>query len=69
MTSSELQTLRDALVTAMSKGLTEVTSGDKTLRYQSISEMTKAIAQLDREIAVAGGTSTARSILVQHSRG
>lgn len=69
MTISELQTLRDALVTAMSKGLTEATSGDKTIRYQTINQMQLALGALDKEIAVAGGAASARSILVQHSRG
>lgn len=69
MTTAQLQTLRDALVTALSKGLLEVTSGDKTLRYQSSSEMIKAIAQFDREIAVSSGAAVVRSITVQHSRG
>lgn len=69
MTTAQLEALRDALVTALSKGLTEVTSGDKTIRYQSSSEMVKAIQQLDRDIFIASGSTTARSILVQHSRG
>jgi hypothetical protein len=69
MTVPELQTLRDALVTAMSKGLLEVTSGDKTIRYQSVNQMQLALGSLDKEIAVAGGTANVRTILVQHSRG
>jgi hypothetical protein len=69
MTTSDLQILRDALVTAMSKGLLEVTSGDKTIRYQSVNQMQLALGSLDKEIAVAGGTANVRTILVQHSRG
>ena len=69
MTSSELQILRDALVTAMAKGLLEVTSGDKTIRYQSIEQMRSALAALDVEISVATGSSRIRTTLAQFSKG
>jgi hypothetical protein len=69
MTTAELQTKRDALVSAVATGVTEITIEGRTIRYQSTSQMVEAIALLDREIATSAGTSSARSILVQHSRG
>ncbi len=69
MTLLLLQTKRDALLSAMMAGLLEVTSGDKTLRYQNIDQMRDALAILDKEIAVASGTTLARTVLIQHSRG
>jgi hypothetical protein len=69
MTLSDLQTKRDALVSAMASGTLELTSGDKTIRYQSADQMQRALAVLDKEIAVASGSAVTRTVLVQHGRG
>ena len=69
MTLADLQTKRDELVSAIAGGKTELTSGDKTIRYQSVEQMQLALATLDKEIAIASGTSRIRTTLVQFSKG
>jgi hypothetical protein len=69
MTASELQVLRDDLVKAIAAGLLELTSGDKTLRYQSTEQMRAALAVIDNELARANGSGTSRSTFTQFSRG
>ena len=69
MTLADLQTKRDALVSAIAAGTTELTSGDKTIRYQSIEQMQIALAVLDKEIANATGSTRIRTTLAQFSKG
>lgn len=69
MTINELTAKREALLAAIATGTTEVSFGDRTIRYQAVSQMLQALALIDKELAVAGGSTTSRSILVQHSRG
>jgi hypothetical protein len=69
----EMQAKRDALVGAITSGMTELTSGDKTIRYQSISQMKEALSLLDSEIAAAEAatstTSKVRQIRLYSTKG
>jgi hypothetical protein len=69
----EMQAKRDALVGAITSGMTELTSGDKTIRYQSISQMKEALALLDSEIAAAEAltstTTRVRQIRLYSTKG
>jgi hypothetical protein len=69
MTIPELQALRDELVKAIAAGLLELTSGDKTIRYQSTEQMRAALAVIDNELAKVSGSGTSRSTFTQFSRG
>jgi hypothetical protein len=51
MTLSELQTKRDALITAMATGVMRVRVGDIETEYQSIDQMRMALSVLNSEIA------------------
>lgn len=68
LTVVELQTKRDALMGAILSGMTELTSGDKTIRYQSISQMKEALALLDTEIAAAEAATSSTSSRVRQVR-
>jgi hypothetical protein len=57
MTLIELQTKRDALLTAMTQAILSLQKGDKSITYQTISEMKKALVIIDGEIVSVGGTS------------
>lgn len=69
----EMQAKRDALVGAITSGMTELTSGDKTIRYQSISQMKEALSLLDSEIAAAEAltstTTRVRQIRLYSTKG
>lgn len=60
----------DALKAAIAKAERRVTYGDKTVEYRDISEMLKALAKMESEVAsTSTKTTPARSVLVQHGRG
>lgn len=69
MTLADLQTKRDALISDIAAAKSEITKGDATIRWQLIDQMQTALSILDKEIAVASGTTNVRSVFVQHSRG
>lgn len=69
MTVAELQVKRDALVAQIASAKSSLSSGDKSISYQSIDQMQTALSIIDKEIALAGGSSSVRTTLVQHSRG
>lgn len=60
MTLAELQTKRDALLSSIANAHKQLQKGDKSITFQDVDQMNKALAILDREIAAAGG-START--------
>lgn len=53
--TSELETLRDALIRARAKGARELQMNGERVRYGSDAEMAAAIADLDSRIARASG--------------
>lgn len=61
MTLEDLQTRRDALILAMTNGVRSVTNElGNAITYQSIHEMERALARLDREIARLSGGGVRR---------
>lgn len=69
MTLTELQVKRDALVSKIANSVRRLQSGEDSIENESVDQMEKALALLDREIARSGGSSTSRVVFVQHSRG
>ncbi|MDD9745522.1 phage head-tail joining protein [Marinovum algicola] len=66
--TSELETLRDALVRARAQGLRSVAYDGHRTEYVSDAEMASAIADLDRRIAAAGAPRP-RTIAFKSSKG
>lgn len=69
MTSSELTVKRDALLSQIAAAQSQIRSGEDSISYQEITQMERALALIDRELALLGGTSNVRTTVVQHSRG
>ena len=59
-TLSDLQERLDKLNAALASGVFRVEHGVTSTTYQTTSEMLKAKADLERDIAAAGGTSRRR---------
>lgn len=57
MTIDDLNTAKDTLQRAIYSGVLEVRFGDRLVRYQSITEMRQALADLNDAIASANSTS------------
>jgi len=64
MTLLEAQAKRSAILTSL--GIARIEKGENSIAYFN---QEKALELIDKEIATLSGTTTARSILVQHSRG
>lgn len=62
MTLSELQTRRDTLLVSIANAHKQLTKGDKSVTFQDISAMEKALAIIDSEIDKANGTTVAKTI-------
>ncbi len=60
LSESELNAKRDALLSSIARSTRQVASGDKSVTFQSIDEMQKALSVLDAEIAKVTGTAPAR---------
>ena len=65
---TELQAARDTLQRAIFSGVRRVQFTDRSVEYNSVDEMRKALADLDAQIAKAAGTSVASFSLATHSR-
>lgn len=64
------QTDIDAMKAAIGKGIRRVTYTDKTVEYQDMSSMIRALKLMEAEVAATSGASVpSRTILVQHGRG
>lgn len=68
LTSTKLQTMRDALLRARAKGAREVQVGNERVRYGSDAEMASALAFLDAEIR-RGQSGTKSKIAFSSSKG
>jgi len=66
--TTELQTLRDALVRARASGVRSFLYDGKRTEYGSDAELAAAIADLDRRIAAAG-SSAPKTIAFSASKG
>ena len=70
-TSASLQALaarRDSLMRRRETLVTRVSAGDKSVQYD-LTVVGEAIAQLDREIAAAGGAKKIRKVLFVTGKG
>jgi hypothetical protein len=65
---TELQSMRDTLQRAIYSGARRVQFTDRTVEYNSVDDMRKALADLDAQIAKAAGAASASFSLAVHSR-
>lgn len=64
MTITEAQTKRSQILESL--GIARIEKGENSIAYAN---QEKALELIDKEIAALSGSTTGRSILVQHSRG
>ena len=64
MTLAEAQAKRSQILDSL--GIARLEKGENSIAY---ADQEKALNLIDKEIAALSGTTTGRSILVQHSRG
>lgn len=69
MTDVELLAKRDALLSTIANSVQAMQSGDKSITFQGIAQMEKALGIIDREIAKLTGSSGIRTTLVSFDRG
>ena len=69
MILTDLQTKRDALITAMARGLLSASVEGIKVEYQSIEQMRQALAVLNSEIHLLTSPASTRQSFVAHSRG
>ena len=62
MTLAELQTRRDTLLKNIANAHKQLTKGDKSVTFQDIKAMEKALAIIDSEIDKESGTTVAKTI-------
>jgi hypothetical protein len=65
---AELESMRDALQRAIFSGTRRVQFTDRAVEYNSIDDMRKALADIDKAIATASGQSPSSFSLAMHSR-
>lgn len=64
------QTDIDALKAAIKTGIRRVTYTDKTVEYQDMSAMIRALKLMEAEVAPAAARAdSSRTVLAQHGRG
>jgi hypothetical protein len=68
LTSTQLETMKDALQTAMFKGITRVTFQDRTVDYATVGDMRKALSDLNDELASVTSTVPTRRSFAAFSR-
>jgi hypothetical protein len=62
LTQTQLETMKDALQSALFKGVRRVTFQDRTVDYATTDDMRKALSDLNDELgAVTSSTPTRRS--------
>lgn len=66
----QLQAKRDALISDIALARSEITDGDKTTRWQAVTQMELALQRIDSEISTVTTTSTRpRQIRMATSKG
>ena len=65
---TELQAARDTLQRAIFSGVRRVQFTDRSVEYNSVDDMRKALADLDAQIAKAAGAAPSSFTLATHSR-
>lgn len=56
------ETQRDALMAAIASGVLRVTYDGKTVEYRSMAELRIALAEVERALAIADGTTINRTL-------
>ncbi len=65
LTLTELQGMRDALVTAIGSGTLHIQFEGRAITYRSVMEMQAALTTINKEIEMAGGRNTSpRQIVI-----
>jgi hypothetical protein len=65
LTLTELQSMRDALITAIGSGTLRVEFEGRAVTYRSVVEMQAALTTINKEIEMAGGGNTSpRQIVI-----
>ena len=65
---SELQSMRDTLQRAIFSGTRRVQFTDRAVEYNTLDDMRKALADIDKAIATASGATPSSFSLATHSR-
>lgn len=68
LTQTQLETMQDALQTALYQGVRSVTFQDRTVNYASVDEMRRALTDLSDQIAALGTTVPSRRSFAAFSR-
>ena len=70
LTPTQLQTMLDALYTAVGAGATSVSYENKTINYRSADEMRAAIASIENQLSgQLGAVAPPRTILIRSRKG
>ena len=64
LTLTELQGMRDALVTAIGSGTLHIQFEGRAITYRSVVEMQAALTTINKEIEIAGGNTSPRQIVI-----
>jgi hypothetical protein len=64
VTALELQSKRSSLLNAIAGGELRVQDGRRSIEYRSTSDMERALARIDREIAALSGTEKSRRVVI-----
>ena len=65
---TELQAMRDTLQRALFSPTRRVQFTDRAVEYNSVDDMRKALADIDKAIATSSGTTPSSFSLAMHSR-
>jgi len=68
LSSTQLEAFRDALQTAMFKGIRSITFQDRRIDYASVDEMRKALQSLNDQINTANSTTTVRRSYISFNK-
>lgn len=60
---------RDTLQAAIASGVLSVSANGKTVQYQSLAEMREVLAEMERQLAAAGGTGRPYRLAVTSKMG
>ena len=69
LTLTELQGMRDALVTAIGSGTLHIQFEGRAITYRSVVEMQAALTTINNEIELAGGGCTSPRQIVITAKG
>ena len=69
LSSQQLQEMKDALETALYRGVRKVTFQDRSTEYASVDEMRRALSDLNAQIAASSSTPPSRRSYAAFSKG